>query len=161
MYKYFPLILLFIACSNPKPEKIKNINSIEFRDYDSIVAIKFMNGYVEACNKRKDEIQWVKQNKYITPEFKSSYTKIINDGWKADPEMGLGFDPIFDAQDYPEEGFYVESIDKKTGKVVLKGKVWKDFFSVVQLKRKGRTSRVNGVGIIHPKPVEAVKISTH
>lgn len=59
-------------------------------------------------------IEWVNSNNLTTNRFKNEVKTIIEDAYSEEPELGLGFDPIFDGQDYPDEGFELESFDSKT-----------------------------------------------
>ena len=72
------------------------------------VAEKFINDYVANCNKMNEAVptlEWIMANPDASPEFKKAAKKLIEDAYKDDPELGLEYDPIFNAQDYPEEGF--------------------------------------------------------
>lgn len=71
-------------------------------------------------------MQWINNSLYASKNFKVEYNRILKEAYKNDPEMGLGFDPVLDAQDYPEEGLELESSDLKTGYMVYRGKSQKD-----------------------------------
>lgn len=43
--------------------------------------------------------EWVQRNPIVTESFKRAYNGTVEIAKKEDLEMGLGFDPIFDAQD--------------------------------------------------------------
>ncbi len=120
------------------------------------VALKFMNDYVELCTTRNpNEKDWVKQNKLLTDSFKASYKKLISDAEKKDPEYGLGFDPIFDTQDFPT-GFEFSNYEKGTGYVTVKGKDWADFILVLKVVRQHNEWLVDGAGVINiPKEKRA------
>ena len=62
-------------------------------------ALKFINSYV----KQADSDQWVAKQTSLTPSFKAAYKKLVDEARKIDPEIGLGFDPIVDGQDFPEK----------------------------------------------------------
>ncbi|MEA5097662.1 MAG: hypothetical protein VB032_03915, partial [Burkholderiaceae bacterium] len=78
-----------------------------------------------------------------------AYKKIIADAFKNDPEMGLGADPIFDAQDYPDQGFKVLSCNEKSNYVTLQGVDWQDFRVVVKTIKTEKGWLVDGAGIIN------------
>jgi hypothetical protein len=76
-------------------------------------ALHFINDYVENCNKRKeaiDIVNWVNKNPQATERFKLTLTELMNKAYEEDPELGLGFDPLFIAQDYPDHGFDFENV---------------------------------------------------
>nr|MBP6315517.1 hypothetical protein [Chitinophagaceae bacterium] len=73
----------------------------------------------------------------------------VENAYKQDPELGLGFDPIFDAQDYPEKGFELVSFDEKTNFIVVKGKDWADFKLTLKMVEENEQWLVEGCGIIN------------
>ena len=121
---------------------------------DSAVALKFMNEYIENENlQMKGEglelVKWVNENPFATQSLKTELQKILDKAYKIEPEIGLGFDPVLDAQDFPEEGFELENIDHKTGYVTLAGKQWKEFKVRMRLIESDGKWLVDGVGIIN------------
>ncbi|MCL3782111.1 DUF3828 domain-containing protein [Prolixibacteraceae bacterium JC049] len=128
---------------------------------DSKNALQFINNYVENCNKMKNAIgiiEWVNSNQLTTSEFKEELKSIINKAKQKDPELGLGFDPIFDAQDYPDKGFEVATIDSASNYITLKGINWKKFQLTMKLKYANNQWLVDGCGIINiPKSKRAVR----
>lgn len=118
-------------------------------------ARSFMNEYKRHCDaviaKKTDEStdRWVQRNTKVTHSFKRAYKKIIADAFKNDPEMGLGADPIFDAQDYPDQGFKVLSCNEKSNYVTLQGVDWQDFRVVVKTIKTEKGWLVDGAGIIN------------
>lgn len=62
--------------------------------------------------------------------------------------MGLDFDPIFDAQDFPDEGFIILSHDS-SGYVTLQGKDWPEFTVVAKVAWENNTWLVDGTGVIN------------
>jgi hypothetical protein len=141
------LLLLTATCktrTDNTPHAIKESS-------DTAVALKFINDYVDFYNKNglptKSGI-WVNNNELATEQFKITYKEIIEHAIKDDPETGLGFDPIFDAQDYPEKGFEFLSSDND-GYVTLKGIDWPDFTTVVKIKLVGSKWMVDGAGVVN------------
>ncbi|MBN1186257.1 MAG: hypothetical protein JXB49_28525 [Bacteroidales bacterium] len=130
---------------------------IDLKASDAEIAIKFLNDYIAFCNNIKSNnnlFQWIHDNALLTAKFKETHKKIIEDAEKVDPELGLGFDPIFDAQDYPS-GFVIKSIDN-AGFVTLQGKDWQDFIVTVKLVYIDNNWFVDGAGIINiPKDKQA------
>jgi len=129
------------------------------KDSSTKNALTFINAYVKNCNQMKDAvgiIEWVKSNKLTTQRFKTILKRTIEEANKLEPEIGLGFDPIFDAQDYPEKGFEIASIDYKTNYIVVKGKDWQDFKLTIKMVKANNNWLVDGCGIINiPKSKRA------
>jgi len=116
------------------------------------IALTFINSYVDNCNKMKESIgiiEWVNSNSLTTNRFKTEVKSIIEEAYKEDPELGLGFDPIFDGQDYPDEGFELETFDSKTNFIVVKGKNWVDFKLTIKVVLEDNKWLVDGCGIIN------------
>jgi len=108
--------------------------------------------YVDNCNKMQESIgvvEWVNSNNLTTSHFKTELKSIIDEAYKIDPEMGLDADPIFDAQDYPDKGFELESFDNKTNYIVVKGKEWIDFKLTMKMVLESDNWLVDGCGIIN------------
>ncbi len=125
-------------------------------------ANSFMNEYKKYCDDslhkktKQTTDQWVQRNSKVTEHLKKSYKKLVEDANKEDPEMGLDFDPIFDAQDYPDQGFKILSCDEKTNLVTLNGKDWEDFKVVVKTSKTGKGWLIDGAGVINiPKNLRA------
>ncbi len=115
-------------------------------------ALKFINSYVNNCNKMKESlgvIEWTNANGLTTINFKKELKTLVENAYKQDPELGLGFDPIFDAQDYPEKGFELVSFDEKTNFIVVKGKDWADFKLTLKMVEENEQWLVEGCGIIN------------
>ncbi len=150
-------ILLLLSCgqnSNSKTRSESNLTEIE-KQNDTIpkeIALKFINSYVENSNKMQKSIgiiEWVNLNNLTTNNFKTELKKIIEEADRIDPEFGLEFDPIFNAQDYPEEGFEFESFDDKTDFLVVKGKEWTDFKLTIKMVHENDNWFVDGCGIVN------------
>ncbi len=114
--------------------------------------LKFINDYVENSNKMADKvdlIDWVNSNNLSTKNFKTELKKIIEDAYEKEPEVGLDFDPILDAQDYPDKGFELESLDEKTNYITVRGKDWADFKLTIKIIEENGNWLVDGCGIIN------------
>ena len=101
-----------------RKEKTSDIEQVD-------TALNFINSYIVDCNKMKESVgylNFVKSSKLTSNNFKTELQKIVDEAEKEDPEMGLGFDPIVDGQDYPEEGFELKHFDSETNIIVVKGK---------------------------------------
>lgn len=115
-------------------------------------ALAFINSYVDNCNKMKESVgvvEWTNSNKLTTQSFKTKLKKIMDEAYKLEPKMGLDADPIFDAQDYPDKGFELYSLDEKTNFVVVKGKDWPDFKLTIKMVKDNNNWLVDGCGIIN------------
>jgi hypothetical protein len=146
-------IFKVIEIKKDSSRKVKRtIRKIEFEIKTEKVGLKFINNYVEYCNKEYPKIgiiEWTFKQKNVTEKFKYELKKIIQESEKLDPELGLGFDPIFNAQDYPDEGFELEKIESNNLYIIVKGKNWNSFKSKMKMKFENGNWLVNGVGIIN------------
>lgn len=139
--------------NNHETEKI--VSSVNERY--SMVALNFINSYVDNCEQMNESStsDWILANSLSSNNLKSETKKIYEEAYKQDPELGLDFDPVFNAQDYPEEGFEIDSIDEKTGYIVVRGKKWKDFKLTMKLINEQDQWHVDGCGIINiPKRMQ-------
>lgn len=158
--------LLLLACNSQKekqpvtsnsgsvpPTKSKSIVRAKASEgINSRVGLDFINAYIDISNKRNEPIgivEWVKATPLATQKFKRELEKMVNNAWEQDPELGLGFDPIFDAQDYPEEGVEILEFNAETGYLIVKGIKWESFNVTMKLvSQKGQTL-VDGCGVIN------------
>lgn len=115
---------------------------------DQQVALKVLNDYVSNCNALKDAGKWVENNDLLTADFKKDYNKIMREAWEDDPELGLGFDPIFNAQDYPEKGFKIVSNEEPRNPVITLRGIDMDITVKVKLKEINNKWLVDGMGVI-------------
>ncbi|WMI70056.1 hypothetical protein [Mangrovimonas sp. YM274] len=180
------LVFIALSCNNSKDKisiiknkeeienKIDNIEEIktienkplkeipntpEISDSITYVATKFINDYVSNCNKMKEQIgiiEWVNSYPNVSQKFKSELTKMIQDAEEKDPEYGLGFDPIFDAQDYPDDGFKLTEFDSTSNFLTVEAKSWEGFTITMRLKEMNNEYLVDGCGVINiPKNKQA------
>ena len=115
-------------------------------------ALTFINSYVDNCNKIKESIQlvqWVNSNKLTTINFRKELKRIMDEAYKVEPEIGLDADPIFDAQDYPEKGFELDSYNVKTNYVIVKGKNRTDFKLTIKMVFENNEWLVDGCGMVN------------
>ena len=121
--------------------------------------MKFINDYVENCNKRKEQIgivEWVNSNQDVSTEFKVKLTKMIEDAYKSEPDYGLGFDPIFVAQDYPDKGFKLAEFDSNSNYLTVEAKTWTGFAIRMKVTKVNKKWLVDGCGVINiPKNKQA------
>ena len=134
-----------------KPETSTDVSEKQVTP-DFNVALNFINDYTKFCTKtdqRSTEAEWIKQNSLLTDNFKNRYRDLMDSAQKKDPELGLGSDPIFDAQDFPEKGFSVVKIDTLSGYVTVAGNDWKDFELVLKVVQEQNKWLVDGAGVIN------------
>lgn len=115
-------------------------------------AMTFINGYVENANKLNksiDDAVWVSSNMLSTKSFKKEMKRLIKEGLKENPELGLEADPVFDAQDYPHKGFEPESFDENTGYLTVRGIGWPDFRLTMKIVNEQGIWLVEGCGMIN------------
>jgi len=93
--------------------------------------------------------QWKYFSPYVTEAFKATLEQMVNDALKAEPELGLGYDPILNAQDYPEQGFTLASWDAATGRAVVQGIGWESFQITLWLVQQEGKTLVDGCGAVH------------
>jgi hypothetical protein len=164
-YKSMKKQLFIIVCiisvgftsSGQTVNKVKSVSATKevktIPDFN--VALKFINDYISFCiaifNKytslREDD--WVANNQLVTNSFKINYKKLITDALKKDPELGLDFDPILNAQDYPEKGCSILKKDVNTGYVTVIGNDWKNYTLVLKVVYQNNKWLVDGAGIIN------------
>ena len=179
------LIIIVISCNNRKQKiniseqkeqieinnesQTKNstldekptIATTEINDTSSIanVALEFINDYVKNCNKMREQVgivEWVNAYPSVSQEFKTELTKMIREAEKNDPGYGLGFDPIFDAQDYPDDGFELAEFDSISNYLTVEAKSWKGFTITMKIKELYNKWIVDGCGVINiPKNKQA------
>jgi len=152
------LSLTFLSCqtteTKSEPSESTTSQSTE-PDYE--VAIKFINDYLDFTNDRKSEIgliEWVNNRKDVTVAIKSELKRILDEAEKNDPELGLEFDPILDAQDYPNE---FELYNTDSDFLIVKGKDWPDFQLTLKMKLVENKWLVDGVGIVNVPENKRIK----
>jgi hypothetical protein len=151
MSKLLELIVMFVILSGSFGVKGQDRSPGTKETPGISVALTFINDYVKHCDNKGSEsktTEWIEGNKLVTKEFKKAYRDLIDEGKKKEPELGLGFDPIFNAQDYPEKGF--EFLKSDNGEyVTVRGKDWPTFTTVIRIRLTGDRWMVDGAGIIN------------
>ena len=155
-------ITILLSCnsqSNEINESFKNTTG----STDSVVcefALRFANDYIRNAgnaNKQQHDSVWLFENPSLSEEFKTEYRKLMDSANKADPDLGLGFDPILDAQDYPDKGFELKDCQPESGFITLQGKEWKDFHLVIKVINQENSWAIDGAGIINIPPDKQIK----
>ncbi len=149
-------LLALVACTESKEHTdtaTKQEEAVTVNENQAVeVALSFVNAYVVNCNQMGKALaveEWVTMNTQTTFEFKAALTNLVNEAKKNDPEMGLEADPIFNAQDYPENGFELESLDKTGNIIHLKGKGQPDYKLTLQMKQDNGAWLVNSCGMVN------------
>jgi len=144
-------LLLFFTCNvHLMSQTHQNTQNKQTSNAD--VALKFMNAYINFINTRPEQKatdKWLKTNPLVTDKFKTTYKKIEDDARKADPVLGLDFDPILNAQDYPDRGFEISTYDEASGYVTLVGIDLEKFKVTVKIVFQNNKWMVDGAGIIN------------
>lgn len=121
------------------------------------VADKFMNAYThynnDVFNHKSQETasHWLQRSELVTDNFKKSYQQLLAAAKKQDPELGLDFDPVFNAQDYPDKGLKILTCEEASSIVTLVGKAkeWENFKVSVKMLMTKAGWRVDGAGVIN------------
>jgi hypothetical protein len=151
----FLLIILCVSCNTHTDVDPKNgTGSTETKPTpDFSVAVKFINDYTAFCHSGfsfLDNMNWILKNELLTDSFKKSYKNLVDSVNMADHEMGLDFDPVFDAQDFPDKGCELLSCDQNTGYITVKGKIdWPEFNLVLKVVSQNDKWLVDGCGVIN------------
>ncbi len=130
MKKFLPYaaaLLLLASCSSDNTNKTAAVDSVipaatDEKTQMSENALHFINDYVNNCNQMNKAVgvlEWVNTSDLASDSLRAIVKKAFEE---ADKETGLDYDPIFNAQEYPEEGFELESVDEVKSIVVVKGK---------------------------------------
>ena len=161
MLSLVPLYLL-ISCNAQSNETTdgRNITTDSLNTGACETALRFANSYIGNTgniNQQKTDSSWLYVNTTLTEIFKSKYRMLVDSANKADPEFGLGFDPILDAQDFPDKGFEMKDCKPESGYVTLQGKDWKDFYLVIKVIQQDNIWKVDGSGVINIPPDKRIK----
>lgn len=117
------------------------------------VGIDFLHSYIKnntSSGEGLEIVEWTKSSTFVTDKFKNTLEKMVSDAWKAEPEYGLGFDPILDAQDNPDS-FEVLELNQETGHLIAKGKGagWDSFKVSMKLVNQNGKTLVDGCGAVN------------
>lgn len=119
---------------------------------DPQVAVDFLNSYIKSCNSGDENngiVEFTQSSPLATDQFKSNLKKLVRDAFAEDPVMGLGFDPLFDAQDYPDKGVELLDFNSETGYLTVKGIKWEDFKVTMKVVEQDGQTMVDGCGVIN------------
>ena len=127
-------------------EPLESEASSEDQNYQA--ALDFLNSYVEN-SQHLEILEFVKSSPLATESLKVELEKILIKAWEDDPQVGLGFDPLFDAQDFPDKGVELHSFDPGTGYVIVKGIDWPEFRVAMKVVNENGHILVDGCGVVN------------
>ena len=141
MKQIIPLaFLLLISCSQSNKKDDARVTS----------ALTFVNNYIKIDASSPEDLEsWFKSSNLVTESFKTAYKRVIDKGWEMDSELGLGFDPVINGQDRPDEGYELDYINDKDNYVFLKGKGQEQFKLAVKVIKKDNNWLVDGSGKVN------------
>ncbi|MFV0305941.1 MAG: hypothetical protein ACK5IC_10730 [Moheibacter sp.] len=126
----------------------------------SKLADEFINGYVKnimKMNEALEIIEWVNSNNLSTNSFKSNLTQIINQAYEKEPDYGLGFDPVLDGNDFPDDGFQLDMIKPNSNFLIFSGIGWEEYKVMVKVEKVDNQWLVDGCGIVNIPSSEQIK----
>lgn len=136
------------SCKESCNSKNETLKSLPNRDYQ--VALKFINDYnKDLFNPNSEALEWLSKNKTVSQNLVERYKQMLDSAEIADPELGLDFDPIFNAQDSDEQGFEIKEIDSVLGYVTVRGKSAPNFEIVIKVIEKDGVTLVDGSGVVN------------
>lgn len=127
-------------------EPLESEASSEENDYQA--ALDFINSYVESID-QVEILEFARNSPLASESLKSELENIVILAWEENPKIGLLADPLFDAQDYPPNGFELHEFNSPTGYVIVKGIDWEDFKVAMQLVKEDGHLFVDGCGIVN------------
>lgn len=111
-------------------------------------ALDFLNGYIESID-QLEILEYVNNSPLASENLKKALEDIVIRAWEEHPRIGLDFDPLFDAQDYPAEGVELQYFNPETGYVTAKGIGWEDFRVVMKVISDDGHILVDGCGAVN------------
>lgn len=146
-------IILIFTQTNPINAQPNNIEqNIDQREEAIKSGLAFINSYIKYCNEADTNYNlknWVESNNVLTQIFKNSFRELIKKAEQIDPEVGLGFDPIFNAQDFPTKNMVFESYDPHGQFLKVKALDWDNFSVLIKLIQQDGFWFIDGAGVIN------------
>lgn len=161
---YIALVMVVLLSCNTN-SRTKNSASLDSKvERGDSVALKFLNQYADFCDNRYNSKEthgveeWVEKNQLLTDHFRKRFIAMLDSAERADPELGLDYDLIFDAQDYPDNGFEITDYNKQSGYVTLSGRDLTEFKVIVKVVRYNGKWLVDGSGVVNiPSQLQATR----
>ena len=140
--------ILLISCQSDKEETGFEQEKSDHKD-PKVTAVEFINDYIRFINDSDREIDlnnWIDQREDVTVSFKRELKRLTDKAEMENPNIGLGFDPILDAQDSPEIFKYSSRSD---GYIFLEGIDWSEFKVVLKLVQQDNEWLIDGSGVVN------------
>lgn len=121
------------------------------------VARQFINAYADYSNDRSAEtgiLDWVNAQDNVSEDFKAELERIITEAERQNPDLGLEFDPIFEAQDFPDS-FEIASYEGDF--VTVMGREFPNFKLTMKVVEENKRWLVDGSGIVNIPEEKRVK----
>lgn len=152
----------FLACQSDKKKSSEAVDSelsttdlyepleseVASDDENYQAALDFLNLYIENMH-TVEILEYVKQSPLATANLKTELENILIHAWEENPKVGLGFDPLFDAQDFPQKGVELADFDPVSGYVMVKGIEWENFRVAMRVVKEGGHIMVDGCGVVN------------
>lgn len=150
------IVPLFFYCGSrdqtiPSSEEEYSGNLVVQKS-NNAVALQFINDYIEYTRNPREEwnlVGWVNSSELTTQEFKDALEYMVERAKEENGAIGLGFDPIVDAQDHPKDGFELESFDGVNNYLIVRGIDWPDFKVAMRIKDVRGKWLVDGCGVVN------------
>ena len=158
---YYTLIGCFIltSCtninttSNSSKEQPKVENKITTDNEDIDIALQFIKEYIDFTNPTNNSNlttdEWIEKNQVLTANFKKEYKLLLKKALEDNPELGLEFDPILDAQDFPDDAYTKANSIAYNGYIKMFSKTMKDYYILVKIIDQNGVKMIDGCGAIN------------
>ncbi|UKN00347.1 hypothetical protein K6119_11435 [Paracrocinitomix mangrovi] len=156
---------LFLACGQQESEETSNVHdSIITESTDTLftnkisseidwdVALSFINDYrdmEDVLHAEEERLNWVDNDTRTSTNFKLIHRKMYEDARKADELMGLDYVAIFNAQDYPDQGFEIAETNEQDSILIVRGIDWTTFEVQLKLIYEEGSWKVDGAGDVN------------
>lgn len=175
MNHYYLLLLLipFWGCNTKQskhhtntnieqiPVSLTNQQKEDKQTPNTDIALKFITDYLKFLNTYSGDstrVDWILTNQDVTASFKEELQRMTAQAYEEDPEIGLGFDPILNTQDYPDDEFKLLDFDENSHFLTVGAKKWEGFKIRMKIKKVDNQWLVEGCGVINIPENEQVKI---
>lgn len=142
--------LSILGCGTPSPEESKSADPTSASiGPNHLVALQFINDYVTFCEDIHSEttvVEWVNNRQDVSQSFKTELARIMDDAEIEDPEYGLGFDPILNAQDHVGK-FEIHKVESEY--LVVQGADRTNTELTLKISRGNDRWLVEGAGIVN------------
>ncbi|MBK8800552.1 MAG: hypothetical protein IPN71_00560 [Fibrobacteres bacterium] len=137
-------LLRALGAGRELPSEIPPADSLERRHF----AIRFVQDYLrQDLPSDSAAIDWVSRRPDVTESFKQAHAKLLREARKAQPDLGLEFDPILDAQDWPT-GALDWKMDLPQGAMLLCVRDRPDITLSVRIVHRRHRLALDGIGVI-------------